>query len=409
MVDKGYKVIFVCPTNRLLQEFEGDALTLNKFFGISFGDVKLEPFDYSGYDVIVFDEIYFSSLSTYWRIKQFVEDNKHNKIVIATGDTKQLKPIQPLTNIQEYEVYADHILNNIFTNSILLEECKRLKTQQDKDKLSNVKTDIFVNKLPFTEIIEKYFRYTTCISGSKHNIAYLNDTCKNVATEIRKLENRKDEYEISEKLICREYTKTSTSVFHVNFKYKIVHIGKDGIMTLKNMKTNILQSLNIQKVRDNFIFAHCTTCHSAQGSSIDGDITVFDYNHYDIKKYREWLWTAITRARDLNKVKFYKYSDDINHEFNHECMKSYYERKIENYKQQDRKAKRKIPIHNYVNTQWSFDNITNQCNNCGCGFHSAIKNGNITTNLTAQRVLNSEPHTLDNIIAYCKRCNCSCK
>ena len=56
-----------------------------------------------------------------------------------------------------------------------------------------------------------------------------------------------------------------------------------------------------------------------------------------------------------------------------------------------------------------FDNIINQCNYCGCGFHSAIKNGNITTNLTAQRVLNSEPHTLDNIIAYCKRCNCSCK
>ena len=46
MVDKDYKVIFICPTNRLLQEFEGDTLTLNNFFGISFGDVKLEPFDY---------------------------------------------------------------------------------------------------------------------------------------------------------------------------------------------------------------------------------------------------------------------------------------------------------------------------------------------------------------------------
>ena len=132
MVGKGYKVMFVCPTNRVLQEFEGDALTLNKFFGRSFGDVMLEPFDYSGYDVIVFHEIYFSSLSTYRRIKQFVEENKSNKIIVATGDTKQLKPIQPLTNIQEYEVYADYIINNIFRNSILLKECKRLKTKEDK-------------------------------------------------------------------------------------------------------------------------------------------------------------------------------------------------------------------------------------------------------------------------------------
>ena len=408
MVDKNYKVIFVCPTNRLLQEFEGDALTLNNFFGISFGDVILEPFDYSEYGVIVFDEIYFSSLSTYWRIKQFVEENKNKKIILATGDTKQLKPIQPLTNIQEYEVYADHIINNIFTNSILLKECKRLKTKEDKEKLKNVKTDILVNKLPFKKVIEKYFRYTTSISGSKHNIAYLNDTCKNVASEIRKLENRKDEYEVGEFLICREYTKTPEAVFNVNFKYKIVYIGKDGTMKLKNTKTDILQPIQIKKVRENFIFAHCTTCHSAQGSSIDGDITIFDYNHFDIRNYREWLWTAITRARDLNKVKFYKYSDDINDEFNYKCMKSKYERKIENYKQQDRKAKRTIPKEGYVNVKWFFDNITNQCNYCGCGFHTIIKGGNITTNLTAQRVNNEYTHTLDNIIPYCDRCNRSC-
>ena len=75
MVEYGYKVLFCCPTNRLLQEFEGDAITINKFFGISFGDVKLEKFDYSGYDVIVFDEVYFSDAGTYWRIKHFVEEN----------------------------------------------------------------------------------------------------------------------------------------------------------------------------------------------------------------------------------------------------------------------------------------------------------------------------------------------
>ena len=63
------------------------------------------------------------------------------------------------------------------------------------------------------------------------------------------MENRKGEYEVGEMLICREYTKTKTSVFNVNFRYKIVHIGRDGIMTLKNIKTNILQSLEIENVR----------------------------------------------------------------------------------------------------------------------------------------------------------------
>ena len=53
---------------------------------------------------------------------------------------------------------------------------------------------------------------------------------------------------MGEFLICREYTKTPTSVPNVNFKYGFVHIGKGGVMTLKNTKTNIPQSIQIKKV-----------------------------------------------------------------------------------------------------------------------------------------------------------------
>ena len=67
------RYFFICPTNKLLQAFEGEAMTINKCFGINYRDAKLEPFDFTDFDVIVFDEIYFSNLNTYWRIKQFVE------------------------------------------------------------------------------------------------------------------------------------------------------------------------------------------------------------------------------------------------------------------------------------------------------------------------------------------------
>ena len=149
MAEKGYNVIFVCPTNKLLQAFEGEAMTINKFFGINFGDAKIEPFDFTDYDVVVFDEIYFSNLNVYWGIKQFVEQNKHNKIIIATGDTKQLKSIQEISNTQNYELYTDNIIDNIFENNILLKECKRLNTQEDKDKFGNKKYDLFENNLSF--------------------------------------------------------------------------------------------------------------------------------------------------------------------------------------------------------------------------------------------------------------------
>ena len=120
-------------------------------------------------------------------------------------------------------------------------------------------------------------------------------------------------------------------------------------------------------------------------------------------------FTAVTRARDLNKVKFYIYTKDVDDVFNQKCILSYFERKILNYREHDRKAKRTIPKEGYVNAQWFLDNINIQCNYCGCGFSMDMKNGNIMTNLTAQRKSNELSHELNNIIPYCVRCNCSCK
>ena len=58
----GYETLFVVPQNMLKQEIDCDAETLNKFCSIPvFKGDDLPRFDYSGYQVIVFDEIYMAS------------------------------------------------------------------------------------------------------------------------------------------------------------------------------------------------------------------------------------------------------------------------------------------------------------------------------------------------------------
>ena len=46
--------------------------------------------------------------------------------------------------------YVDKIVDSIFEHNIMLKECKQLHTQEDKDKLTNIKNDIFVNKISTT-------------------------------------------------------------------------------------------------------------------------------------------------------------------------------------------------------------------------------------------------------------------
>ena len=64
----------------------------------------------------------------------------------------------------------------MFKYEIFLKECKRLKSEEDKLKLKNIKNDIFVYKLPYKSIVEKYFRYVDKIEVCYNNIAYENKT-----------------------------------------------------------------------------------------------------------------------------------------------------------------------------------------------------------------------------------------
>ena len=110
MAHMGMKVLFVCPTNKLVQKYGKEAVTVNKLFSIVVREEKLEKIDYSDYDVIVFDEIYFNGLRVLNRIREFVENNK-DRIIVATGDGKQLKPVSELTSLHEHEEYADNCVD----------------------------------------------------------------------------------------------------------------------------------------------------------------------------------------------------------------------------------------------------------------------------------------------------------
>ena len=94
-------------------------------------------------------------------------------------------------------------------------------------------------------------------------------------------------------------------------------------------------------------------------SCIDGDMTIFHYNHCRVNSYPEWVWTALKRRRDFNKAKFYRYNNDTNDDVYTKCMISNFERINENYKMQDKSVKRKRPKKGYVNIQWFLDNINN--------------------------------------------------
>jgi hypothetical protein len=400
MKARGHNVLFVCPTNKLVQNYRNCGVTMNKFFsiGVDF-DAVMSKFDSSAYDVVVFDEIYFSCIKKLAKIKQYCDLNP-DKIIIATGDTQQLEPIEKLSNQINYDEYADHCVNSIFNHEIYLTIPKRVKSDEDKLKMKQLKEDVFNEEISILEIINKYFKFTKNISQSNKNIAYLNTTCSSVAEKIRKKLNKTSDYEVGEKLICRKWFKVNKDTFNVNFEYEITRIDEKNI-TIYDDSTKNEYIVPIGKIKSNFIFAYCGTCHSYQGSSIDESLTIFDYKYHFVD--RKWIWTSITRATDLNNVWFYEYNEKPENISN---IKSYFNKKIEGYKLQDSKANRNI-TDNYVNVDWLMKCINKRCTHCGCNLELSFDNGFPSSNITAQRTNNEICHSLDNIVPMCVICNCS--
>ena len=58
------------------------------------------------------------------------------------------------------------------------------------------------------------------------------------------------------------------------------------------------------------------------------------------RNYPEWFWTSLSRA-----------SKDTDDSLDQQLVMSYFERKVENYKLQDRKAEQQVPKQGYVNAE----------------------------------------------------------
>lgn len=85
----------------------------------------------------------------------------------------------------------------------------------------------------------------------------------------------------------------------------------------------------------------------------------------------------------------------------------YLNRKVQAYKEQDRAGKREIDNDNYIDAEWLHDRLNSCCGCCGIDFDVGISEGNIYSNLSAQRLDCNQCHTKANCVAYCVKCNCS--
>ena len=143
---------------------------------------------------------------------------------------------------------------------------------------------------------------------------------------------------------------------------------------------------------------YCNTVHSAQGDTIEGKFVIADLfsRHEGISKV--WLYTAITRAADLNDIFFLAqslYDENIG-----EVVKEM----VRRYNEQDRAAKRVVNDDLNITDCWirSKYRVCSQCK--VCGEHMTFERRN-PKKVTVNRLCNQLAHEWTNCELLCKECN----
>ena len=149
-----------------------------------------------------------SNLYVLNKVRLFIQNNP-NKIVVATGDVKQLQGVEVMTNCQDPATYMDNCLDTTFEYNIFLTICKRVGAKDSEEGernraiVNDMYADFWKNTLPTNDIIPKYFEITDDIMASEHNITYTNLRCRSVSNEIRDRLDISEKYVVGDMLIAR--------------------------------------------------------------------------------------------------------------------------------------------------------------------------------------------------------------
>ena len=123
---------------------------------------------------------------------------------------------------------------------------------------------------------------------------------------------------------------------------------------------------------------------------------------------RNFIWTAITRARDLKNVIYFHHCKDEIKRLEETRKIQYLKMKINYYNIQDMDDKRDFQCDLYIIVPWFTEVIKNTdiCSLCGNSFYMVLYgDNNVMCNITADRILNEIPHHKENCHLLCQYCN----
>jgi len=423
MEEKGHCLI-ICPSNRLCYSNLEDgfkSFTCHRLLrmGINSEHMKeMKGVDLTDVKYLLWDEVMCYNLKIRQKIEYFMRKNSQIKYY-ATADVKQL----PAPKVEEKEFeYLGRKLPESFPNSIYLKEIKRCKDKDDVALIHRLKEQIFDMSYEWTnerkrEILKDFPTVSLNEITTDKTICYLHNTEKQVNARINALHGG---MKIGDKIVCKDklIKKKENVICHVNTEYEIVERYPERLVIQDNLQKSIWMN-KVRLAQDvstespyffeitraefsrKFRLCYAMCNHACQGLSLNGEGVIADL----LFKFstREWTYVALTRFREMKKVKLCWNGDE-------KLIIKNLDQKIEGHKKEDKEKGRLDPsdLYKFVNHNWVLNQLEKQmyrCYNDSCSINLELNYEDGSRNqYSIDRIDNDKSHLVDNCRLLCLNC-----
>jgi len=405
------RVLLVAPWNAQAERAEEErgvrGITLHRLLGVGAdGRRTRPPFDVSGFDCVVFDEAMLHPLWALVRLRRFVEE--HPGITfLATGDGEQLEAIgDVIDNRQRFRILTCPLM---FPDVVHLTENLRVRADQ-REWMGALEREL-LGRGALEGVLRRHFPPSAFLAsvdeavrgrGIRRALTFLNSSAStlNRAIQDATAKGRSPLVELEggaalregDAVVCRARTPGAV----VNRVYSLhAAAARPGAFVLRRREEGRLVISGAELLRC-FTLAHCATVHSLQGGSLDEPYVVADLRYAT----RRWLYTAVSRARDLRHVHF------LVQDLAALNKTSVARDMVAGYRMQDLVRPEYDPA-DYVTPEWILEEYEACGGTCrGCGAFMTFEKS-CPTKVTVNRLNNAAAHVRSNSELLCLRCNCA--
>jgi hypothetical protein len=386
--------------------------------------------DISNVSHILFDEVFcfnplqLAQLNSFMDKHALLPDGTPRKF-FAAGDKNQNAPIYAscLSRL-EMKSYYSRAVATLFPHHLTLKVCKRVPVHQ-RERMNAIRDAVLNTDEDLLAIAKRFFKpisklrdvagYAVCSTNAEAR-AVNEFRQQRVAAvleargvEVVRMDGRI--YYEGQLLRCRKFHRKPR--IYINYNYRVVGFErKGGVVTgifLDGVDgaEDFPWALSLVRKLFDYSFAH--TCHSLQGMSASGGITIFGLERP--WNAREWFYTALTRTMDLDMV-FYWDVEAVGSVtglpvVTRAQFRLALEARLPAYRAQDEKAGRAWAEGDYVDGAHILEMMEAQLGRCAhCQTwlpHSWDERDDDMP--TIDRLDNNFAHIYGNCVLACLRCN----